>query len=92
MQRLRYLARTYFHQDCDTEAPTPLGVVELFRADETDEAVRELLTDIETAISAARSDEALEEIWLRQCGAMYNPTSDGLTFREWFESMRTVLS
>lgn len=91
MQRLRYLAGTYFHQDYDTEAPTPLGVVEMFRADETDQAVAELLTDIETAISGDRSDEALEEIWLRQCGAMYDPGTDGLTFREWFESMRSAL-
>ena len=91
MQRLRYLARTYFHQDYDLEAPTALGVVETFRADETEQTVAELLADIEEAISTATSEGELEEIWLRQCGSMYNPRTDGLTFRAWFDSMLSVL-
>ena len=91
MQRLRYLARTYFHQDYDIEAPTPLGVVEAFRADETDVAVAELLADIEEVLATAKTEEDLEDIWLRQCGSMYNPKTDGQTLRAWFESMRSVL-
>lgn len=91
MQRLRYLARRYFHQDYDIEAPTPLGVLEAFRADETDAAAAELLVDIEEVIATAKGERDLEDIWLRQCGSMYSPQTDGQTLRAWFNSMRSVL-
>lgn len=90
-QRMRYLARAYFHQGYDIEAPTPLGVVEAFRADETDAAAAELLADIEDMLATVKAQEDLENIWLGQCGSMYNPKTDGQTFRAWFDSMRSVL-
>jgi hypothetical protein len=90
VQRLRYLARTYFHQDYDIETSTPLGVVEAFRADETHAAVAELLADIEEALATAKGEEDLADIWLRQCGSMYNPQTEGQTMRAWFDSMRSV--
>ncbi|MFD6177613.1 MULTISPECIES: contact-dependent growth inhibition system immunity protein [unclassified Isoptericola] len=85
------MARTYFHQDYDVEAPTPLGVVEVFRSDEAAATVQELRSDIEAALSANSDEDALEDLWLRQCGSMYDPTVDGVSFRDWFTSMLSVL-
>lgn len=91
MDTLEYLGSTYFHQDYDVYAPTPIGVVEKFRDVEYDGTVQDLIGDLDTVINAEMAESELEEIWLRRCGSMYNPTSSGMTFKAWFELMRSVL-
>jgi hypothetical protein len=91
VEQLRYLARTYFHQDYDIESPTPLGVLAAFRQGETPESVAELRGEIEGLLSRDLDEEALGNIWLKKCGSMYNPTYDGTTFHNWFSSMLSAL-
>lgn len=92
MRRLEYLGQTYFHQDWDAEASTPLGAIENFRIDESSEAVRGLRDDIASTLSRGPSEELLEDIWDRT-GAVWDPRLAGWSsYRGWFEAMLRVLS
>ncbi|MGC5166717.1 contact-dependent growth inhibition system immunity protein [Luteimicrobium sp. DT211] len=92
VKRLRYLARSYFHQDWDIEAPTPVGVVVVFRDQEVPEVVEELRQDLQAVLASHRSEDALAEIWDR-CGADWDPQIAQLgSYREWFDAMLKAVS
>ncbi|MFC8732683.1 contact-dependent growth inhibition system immunity protein [Luteimicrobium sp. NPDC057192] len=92
MRRLRYLAQNYFHQDWDLDAPTPVGVLEVFRKEETPGSVAELRTEIQAILGTDPSESVLRDTWNR-AGADWDPevTKWG-TYREWFDAMLTTVS
>jgi hypothetical protein len=93
VQRLSYLARNYFHQDWDLEAPTPVGVVEVFRDEEPARVVAELRTELIDVLAAQPTEDALRTLWLRTSGSMWDPSSSGWgSYRAWFEAMLETVS
>jgi hypothetical protein len=88
---LAYLARTYFHEDFDIEAESPLGVVEKFAIRERAEYSRELLGELNSLRDRGVSEEQAKRIWLDECGAYYEPDSDGINYVQWFEQIIDLL-
>jgi hypothetical protein len=92
MDTLFYLAETYFHQDWDLNAPTPLGVVEAFRDREADGTVQGLRSDLEGLLAADPTEDSLRVLWLKRGRADWNPTTDGWeNFRAMFDAMFDVV-
>ena len=82
-----YLAETYFHQDYDLEAETPLGVVQNFLDGSGEEDAWELRRALVRLLSEPGGDARLAEAWLVKGGAEYDPRRDGVSLREWFQSI-----
>ena len=90
MDQLRYLAESYFHQDYDLDADTPLDLIREFRESEPASDVAELVADVQRLLRV--SDEAvLRETWINHFRASYEPDRDGMSYREWFERVLEVL-
>lgn len=82
-QTLLYLAETYFHQDWDLNAPTPVGVLEEFSRSETAETVASLRSDVEAILADDLTEDQLRNLWLRQGRSDWDPTRHGwATFRD----------
>lgn len=88
--QLRKLAEAYFHQDYDLEASSPLGVIRLFRDQESKGAVAELESDIETLVRS-HTEQQIDDLWAETWYAAYDPGDDGMSYREWFERVLEVL-
>ncbi|MBE1577703.1 contact-dependent growth inhibition system immunity protein [Amycolatopsis roodepoortensis] len=85
---LGYLA-TYFHQDYDLEAGSPIGVVKKFTDDELVEYSRELLVELETLKAAGLTEGQARKLWRDDYNAMYEPDIDGgISYLEWFDQIR----
>ncbi|MCP2257132.1 hypothetical protein LX15_000817 [Streptoalloteichus tenebrarius] len=65
-ETLVYLARCYFHQDYDLLAPTPLGMVESFVANECQDTVNNLLNEINELFATRVSEDEAETLWMRR--------------------------
>ncbi len=91
MERLRYLARGYFHQDYQLDAEEPLGVVRDFRDSEVAETVAELRRDLEELLSSGMDEEELATLWLDTFDAYYDPRQDGIEMTRWFRQMLNTL-
>jgi|SRR5215469_1365946 len=89
---LKHLARAYFHQDYDLDAPTPLDVVRLFAAGEPPATVDELASTLSSLLDSSMTDEELRRMWIYDCGASYDPAAHGVRYRQWFASMLEVLA
>jgi CdiI immunity protein len=89
--QLKHLARAYFHQDYDLEAQTPLGVVHLFWESEPEDAIAELKAEIGAILNSPMTDREIYDLWIRQYGASYDPTSDGEGYRSWFTKVLSEL-
>jgi hypothetical protein len=89
---ISYIASSYFHQDFDLEADTPIGVVKVFRDSEDPEMAEDLQAEIITLLGANPSEEDLSKIWLVDGGADYDPRSSGITLRDWLMNIAEVLS
>lgn len=90
--QLRHLAQAYFHQDFDLEAPTPLGVVRLFRSAEEPAAVEELVADIDSVLNSGMTDGDMHDLWINEYGASYDPVADGIDYRAWFAEVVDTLA
>ncbi|QEO14967.1 hypothetical protein FLP10_11465 [Agromyces intestinalis] len=90
--QLVYLARAYFHQDYDLEAPTPIDVVHTFRDDEPPADVELLKEELRSVVASHPSEDELALLWLKEADAAYDPRDDGLTMTEWFRQMLGALS
>ncbi|MFJ9029475.1 contact-dependent growth inhibition system immunity protein [Streptomyces sp. NPDC102274] len=88
---LRSLAGSYFHQDFDTEADTPIGVVEVFRDNEATETVEKAASEITEILDSGMSDEEIVTMWLGDFRAYYDPRYDDITGREWLTTVREIL-
>ena len=59
MHQLRSLAESYFHQDHDLEAATPLDILTLFREAESEAAVTELTADVKSQLDSPMTDSEM---------------------------------
>jgi len=89
-EAMRQFGQAYFHQDFDLDAPTPVGVVRRYAHRASRARREELGQEIESALGTLDA-AGLENLWLDQCEAEYDPAEDGLTYREWFEKVLEVL-
>lgn len=90
--QLMHLARAYFHQDYDTEAPTPLEVVKLFVNAEPAAAIIELESDLREVLSLSMSEGQMRSLWIDEYGASYDPESGGVQYKEWFSNILDLLT
>ena len=92
MDRLRYLAHLYFHQDWDLEAPTPIDALRNYRHDEPIGNVETLRDELMDVLATDPDEERLAEVW--SCaGADWDPHASGWgTYREWFAAMLSTMS
>lgn len=91
LDKLKYLAMAYFHQDYREESGTPTGVICDFCAQEDSAVVAELVRDIDYVLT--HLDEAeIARLWLDEWGAAYEPpVDDKLTYRDWFHDVLRVI-
>ncbi|KMS88039.1 MULTISPECIES: contact-dependent growth inhibition system immunity protein [Streptomyces] len=91
--QITYLASSYFHQDYDLEADSPLGVVELFRESEEPATAQALAAEITTLLASPdATEDRLAEIWLDEAQAAYDPRRDGVSVRDWLSQVAGALS
>ena len=89
---ISYIAQSYFHQDFDVEADTPLGVVAAFRDSEPAAVVEALRAEIVALLESDSTEEDLAKIWLDDADSQYDPETDGITVRDWLLGMAEALT
>ena len=78
---------SYFHQDYDLEAETPLGVVENFLEESDARSVVELRRELTRLLAGAAGEAQLVQEWLGDGCASYDPRRDGLSMRDWYRAI-----
>jgi hypothetical protein len=89
--QLIYLARAYFHQDYDLDAPTATGIIANYLASEPAEAIRALAAEIEKMLDSGITDSQIEKLWITTWHAAYEPSTDGLSYRGWLTATLAAL-
>ncbi|WP_020145881.1 contact-dependent growth inhibition system immunity protein [Terracoccus sp. 273MFTsu3.1] len=91
-RQLEHLAGAYFHQDYDLESGSVDSVIDLFREEESEASVAELLSEIDRLLASRESDRALRELWVVNWGASFDPVDGGHDMRNWLTAVRDRLS
>lgn len=89
---LRELGQSYFHQDFDLEADTPVAVAALFGRVAAPETVEALRTEIASILDSDLDEDAVAHIWLEESEAYYDPRADGITPRDWLWQLAQALT
>ena len=90
--QLSHLAGAYFHQDYRDEFADPDEVVRAFAEGVARDEVGALVKEIDELLASRTNEAELDQFWIMQLGANYDPRDDGLTYREWFAHVRRVLT
>ncbi|KQR10455.1 contact-dependent growth inhibition system immunity protein [Cellulomonas sp. Leaf334] len=88
---ISYFGAAYFHQDYDLEASEPLGVVRNFAGSVNEETISSLRREIVRLLADAQDEDALAHRWINEADSYYDPRDDGISLRDWFESVVRVL-
>jgi hypothetical protein len=86
---LEELLGGYFHQDWNTYASTPTGVLERYLEEWPIEDVPKALNELH-ALLAQPDDEVVRVVVLMGCE--YAPAADNLSYREWLNQVANRLS
>lgn len=81
----------YFHQDWAMEHATPAAVVGYYRDSESAEQVAATRDDLERLLARDLDDAALGAA-ARRLGSEYDPTREGVSWREWLSGVQASLS
>jgi L-rhamnose isomerase len=73
----------YFNQDFVLDAPTPDGIIDIWKDAATPSERSRLADLIDEFIARPMSEEALEKSLFKDLGCYYNPSADRLTARQW---------
>ncbi len=82
-ETIRYLGHCYFHQDWQDDSATPTEVVSLFAQRNPQKFSKQLLEELHDAGQPSLDESAAKRIWVDLADAMYDPTLDNLSYREW---------
>ena len=90
LETVVYLAQSYFHQDYDLLAPTPLDLVRMFVAKEHPATTNQLRQELDQLIAEDASEEDIRALWMGTARSSFDPTRHGSSYREWLRQMREV--
>jgi len=90
--KLQQFAGGYFHEDYKVEFPSPDAAVGAFVTEFSEETVAAVLSEIDDLLASSMSEAELYQLWINQLGAAYDPSADGITYRDWFAHVRDLLS
>ncbi len=88
---LRLLAGAYFHQDFRLDAADEDDVVRQFARDEGADSAGHAAAEIAALLARPETEEQLALVWMGDYGAEFNPSRNGMTYRQWFERMLEIL-
>lgn len=80
----------YFHQDWVLDHDTPEAVVADYVRGESEATVVQLRDELDRLL-AGNPQEAELAALLRACGCEYDPSRDGIGYRDWLQAMRAGL-
>jgi len=86
-----YFAKAYFHQDYDLVSGTPDDVIRSFRRNETPQTVQDLVADIQHFLESSITEPEIADLLIKQWQTSYDPTRDGITYREWLGRVLQLL-
>lgn len=89
--QLQELAALYFHQDYDREYSGADGALTDFASGYEPDFVAATVADIGQVLSENPTEEQLKSLWMDCCRSNFDPTTVGMSYREWFEHMLEVL-
>ncbi|HNO78610.1 MAG TPA: contact-dependent growth inhibition system immunity protein [Phycisphaerae bacterium] len=79
---LAHFLITYLHQDFDLDYADDIEVLLEFLSDNPPETAKSLLRDLRYVLYSDLSNDEVRRLIL-QCGSSFDPSSAGLTGREW---------
>ena len=89
---LRQFAGGYFHEDYDLEFATADEAVGGFRQESPSESINTVLHELKSLVDSSLTEDELDDLWINQLHANYDPREDGMTYREWFAHVRELLT
>ncbi|MHA3700670.1 contact-dependent growth inhibition system immunity protein [Jatrophihabitans sp. YIM 134969] len=84
------LARAYFNQDYDLDG-TPDEVVRRFVSDHPRSVVERTADQIKGLLAGDADEAELDRIWGEQYRSNFLPETVGMTYRQWFGHVLTIL-
>ena len=91
-ERLEQLAGGYFHEDYQLEFGKADEALLAFRDGFSAEFIHSAADELDVLLASRATESELDDLWINQLGANYDPRDDGLTYREWFAHVRDLLT
>ena len=85
------LGAGYFNPEWGSYHSTAQEVVASFKKNSGRRRL-EAIVDLDALLASSMSEEELENLWGYEIMGAYEPTSDGLTYRQWFTEVRRFLA
>jgi len=90
--KLRQFAGGYFHEDYDAEFSTVDEAIDRFREESSSDSIDVVVRELSSLLDSPLTEEDLDDLWINQLHANYDPREDGMTYREWFAHVRDLLT
>ena len=87
---LEQLLGCYLHQDWSDEFESDTAALQAIVESEPKEQIMAGITEIDTLLAAALSEEELRTILVDQVGCYFDPSSEQLTYEKWLGRVRGV--
>ena len=81
-----------FNQDYDLDFATPDEAVLAFVRRRPSRSMSGVVAEINALLSSSIDEEQIDDLWINQLHANYDPRDDGMTYREWFAHVRDLLT
>ena len=91
-EQLQQFAGCSFNQDFDLEYANPDEAISAFGSGHEHQSVTQLLSEIGELLESSLSEAEIDDLWISELGASYDPRVDGLTYREWVAHVRDLLT
>lgn len=89
---IKYLATSYFHQDYQLEADSPIGIIDTFIESENAQTSRELLLEISSRFDEGMTEDEARVLWVANSGSSFDPASSGESCLGWLRRVRDLLA
>lgn len=80
----------YFHQDCFAESATAVDVVKSYQGEASLEEIDATVKELHSLLTATAAEDELANI-VSYLGSYYDPSVDGLDYRQWLMQICTLL-
>lgn len=88
---LNYLGSSYFHQDFDLDADSPIALVEVFAVEDGLQSVQIFYVELAEILASGLDEDGARKLWMDDAGSQYDPADDGVRYLEWLRRVLVVV-
>ena len=90
LHALKQLLGCYFHQDWPDESGDDASALQAILQSEPKERVDAGIAELDGLLTAALTEQELRTTLIDQVGCYFEPSSEGLTYKQWLDRVRST--